>query len=133
MSGSQYTVEEFYLRLLEVSDQWDCLIDVTNLWINAQNRPLDPMAFVDQVPPERIRYIHLAGGVRVHGHWVDSHSAPVHDGAFDILEHVLTRATPDVIIVERDTDWEGAAEQVITDVRRARELVAARQPVSIDA
>ncbi|HTR70049.1 MAG TPA: DUF692 family protein [Mycobacteriales bacterium] len=125
MSGSTYSVEEFYLRLLDASDRWDCLVDVTNLWINAQNRELDPYAFVDAIPPDRLRYVHLAGGHFMHGEWVDSHSHAVHDGAFDILEHLLTHAVPDVIIVERDTNWEGAEEQVRADIARARSLVAA--------
>jgi uncharacterized protein (UPF0276 family) len=132
MTGSQYGIEEFYLRMLDASDQWDCLVDVTNLWMNSQNRPLDPQAFIDQIPPDRIRYVHLAGGHLSHGHWVDSHSHPVHDGAFEILEYLLSRATPEVIIVERDTNWENAAEQVIADVQRARDLVAARHAVTVD-
>jgi uncharacterized protein (UPF0276 family) len=123
LAGSTYTVEEFYLQLLQVNDKWDCLVDVTNLWINSQNRPLDPVAFIDQVPPERLRYIHLAGGHREHGEWIDSHSYPVHDEAFELLEHVLSRTLPDVVIIERDDNWADAVKHVRDDLDRAKDLV----------
>lgn len=123
--GSTYTVEEFYLALLEASDQWDCLLDITNLWINSQNRPVDPVAIIDAIPPERLRYVHLAGGTKSHDEWVDSHSQPVHEEVFPLLAHLLSRALPDVIMVERDDDWTGAEEQVKADIERVRKLVAA--------
>lgn len=123
ISGSTYTVEEFYLLLLEVNPTWDCLVDVTNIWINAQNRPLDPVWFIDQIPPERLRYVHLAGGHRVHGEWVDSHSYPVHEEVLELLAHLLDRALPDVVIVERDDNFDGAAAQVRDDLERVKDLV----------
>lgn len=129
ISGSAYTVEEFYLALLEASDQWDCLLDLTNIWINSRNRPLDPLAFVDAIPPHRIGYIHLAGGRRVHGELVDTHSNAVHPEVFDLLDRVLETATPMAIIVERDSNWEGAQEELRADMARARHLVDKYQTV----
>jgi uncharacterized protein (UPF0276 family) len=116
--------------LLVISDQWDLLLDLTNVWINAQNRPLDPVAFIDSLPPDRIKYVHLAGGDRHHGEWVDSHSHPVHDEVFDLLDHLLTRAVPDVIMVERDKNWDGASEQVASDLARTRTVVARSRDVA---
>src|SRR5579859_963737 len=92
ITGSKYTVEEFYLRLLDVSDQWDCLIDLTNIWINSQNRAVDPLRFIDSVPADRLGYIHLAGGILNHGEWVDSHSNAVHGEVFELLDYLLARA-----------------------------------------
>ena len=71
IAGSSYTPEEFYLALLERSDGWDCLLDLTNIWINSQNRQVDPVKFIDSLPPDRIGYLHLAGGIKSHGEWVD--------------------------------------------------------------
>jgi uncharacterized protein len=128
ISGSRYSAEEFYLRLLEVSDQWDCLLDLTNIWINSMNRPVDPVAFIDALPPERIGYIHLAGGIYEHGEWIDSHSQPVHNEVFELLDHLLARATPIAIIIERDSDWSGAEGQLRADLARVRDMVAAHGP-----
>jgi hypothetical protein len=133
ITGSTYTPEEFYLRLLDVSADWDCLVDLTNVWINSTTRVVDPRGFVDAIPPQRIRYVHLAGGERLDGMWVDTHSNRVHDEAFDLLEYLLERATPQVVLVERDANWDGAESEVREDVERARAIVhavAARQPAA---
>jgi uncharacterized protein len=127
ITGSKYTPEEFYLRLLEESDDWDCLLDLTNLWINSTYRDVDPVAYIDAIPPHRIGYIHLAGGVLSHGDWVDSHSHPVHPEVFELLDHLLARAAPDAIIIERDDNWTGAEGDVRDDLRRVREIVAKHQ------
>ncbi len=129
ISGSTYTPEEFYRELLDASPEWDCLLDLTNIWINSQNRPLDAEAFIDSLPAERIRYIHLAGGTRHGEEWIDSHSRPVHEEVFRLLERVLTRANPDIIFIERDTDWEGAADQVRADLATVRSILAAADPI----
>jgi uncharacterized protein (UPF0276 family) len=130
ISGSAYSPEEFYLRLLEESDGWDCLLDLTNIWINSQNRPVDPYDFVDAIPPERIRYIHLAGGRWMHGELVDSHSESVHEEVYPLLARTLQRAHPEVILVERDSNWENACVEVRANLASARALVEATQDSS---
>jgi uncharacterized protein len=132
ISGSKYTVEEFYLRLLEASDQWDCLLDLTNIWINSRNRPLDPVALIDAIPPDRIGYLHLAGGIREHGEWIDSHSQAVHDEVFQLLDYLLARSAPIAIIIERDSNWAGAEAELRADLNRVREILARRQPPGAD-
>ena len=124
ITGSAYTPEEFYLRLLGVSGQWDCLLDLTNVWINSQNRVVDPLRFIDAIPPERLGYIHLAGGMRSHGEWVDSHSHSVHGEVFELLNYLLARATPTAVIIERDTNFSGAEAELRADLDRVRSIVA---------
>jgi uncharacterized protein (UPF0276 family) len=124
IAGSTYTPEEFYRELLSASDQWDLLLDLTNVWINSRNRPLDAVEFIDSLPAERISYIHLAGGER-REEWIDTHSQAVHEEVFDLLVHLLERVTPDVIMVERDQNWEHAKAEVIEDLARVRDIVAA--------
>ncbi len=127
ITGSAYTVEEFYVRLLDVSDQWDCLIDLTNIWINSQNRDVDPLRFIDSIPAERVGYIHLAGGIKEHGEWVDSHSNAVHDEVFELLDYLLARAAPIAVIIERDTNFAGAEAELRADLGRVRQIVTKHQ------
>ena len=126
ISGSRYTPEEFYLRLLEASDQWDCLLDLTNIWINSRNRAVDPVKFIDALPADRIGYIHLAGGILVGGEWIDSHSQAVHNEVFDLLDHLLARSSPIAVIIERDGNWAGAEAELRADLSRARAIAEAR-------
>jgi uncharacterized protein len=127
IAGSTYTPEEFYLALLQASDRWDCLLDLTNIWINAQNRPVDPIAFIHAIPPERIRYVHLAGGRWMQGELVDSHSESVHPEVFDLLALLLETVAPQAVIIERDSNWTGAIEQVRSDLALASEVVGIGQ------
>jgi uncharacterized protein (UPF0276 family) len=127
VTGSKYTVEEFYLRLLEVSDQWDCLLDLTNIWINSQNRAVDPLEFIDAIPAERLGYIHLAGGIYQQGEWVDSHSHAVHAEVFELLDYLLARKAPAAIIIERDSNFTGAEAELRADLSRVRNIVAKHQ------
>lgn len=131
IGGSKYSPEEFYRRLLDVSDQWDCLLDLTNTWINSRNRPVDPLTVIDSLPPERIGYIHLAGGRLIEGEWIDTHSRPVHDEVLELLDYLLARATPFAIIIERDSDWDGAEEELREDLAKVRALVAKHQPAVV--
>jgi hypothetical protein len=119
-SGSTYSPEDFYLRLLERSDSWDCLLDLTNIWINSQNRPVDPVAFIDAIPPDRVRYVHLAGGRWVHDELVDTHSESVHPEVYELLAHLLSRAEPQAVIVERDSNWMNAYSDVTANLADAR-------------
>jgi uncharacterized protein (UPF0276 family) len=130
MAGSKYTPEEFYLRLLEASDAWDCLLDLTNIWINGQNRPVDPVEFIAAIPPDRIRYVHLAGGQWIHGELVDTHSESVHDEVYDLLAYLLTIAEPQAVMVERDSNWLHAYQEVEDNLSRARQV---RQAVAAGA
>ncbi|HUC60081.1 MAG TPA: DUF692 family protein [Streptosporangiaceae bacterium] len=125
ISGSRYTPEEFYLGLLEQNDQWDCLLDLTNIWINSRNRPVDPVKFIDALPADRIGYVHLAGGILVHGEWIDSHSRAVHGEVFELLDYLLARSSPLAVIIERDGNWPGAEAELRADLTRAGDLVAA--------
>jgi len=124
ISGSKYTPEEFYLRLIEKSDAWDCHIDLTNIWINSQNRPVDAVEFVRSIPRERIRYVHLAGGRWIHDELVDSHSEAVHPEAFELLGLLLEISEPEAVMVERDSNWEHAYREVSADLATARRIVA---------
>jgi uncharacterized protein (UPF0276 family) len=62
-----------------------------------------------------------------HGEWIDSHSHAVHAEVFELLDHLLARAAPDVIIIERDGNWTGADSDVRDDLIRVRQIVARHQ------
>ncbi len=134
ISGSKYTPEEFYLALLEASDAWDCLLDLTNIWINGQNRPVDPVDWVAAIPPERVRYVHLAGGRWIHGELVDTHSESVHPEVYDLLAHLLQMAQPEAVMVERDSNWLHARQEVednLASARKVRDAAALLPPQAL--
>ncbi|HEY1363988.1 MAG TPA: DUF692 family protein, partial [Xanthobacteraceae bacterium] len=53
----------------------------------------------------------------------DSHSHPVPDAAYDLLDHMLLRQNPQFIVLERD-DRLDAVDEIMDDVDRIRAHVA---------
>jgi uncharacterized protein len=93
--------------LSEVLEQADCglMLDVNNIYVNAQNHNYDPVAFLDQIPLERTVQLHVAGHLRRKHLIIDTHGADVCSEVYDLLEEVLRRV-PRVngILLERDND-----------------------------
>ena len=73
------------------------LLDVENLFLNAHNHGFDPYAFLDALPADLVKEVHVAGGMSVSKDFLerpflaDSHSHPVPDQALDLLDRVLAR------------------------------------------
>jgi uncharacterized protein len=81
----------------------DLLLDVNNIYVNAINHCYDPVTFLDALPLQRVRYIHVAG------HYdealdlkVDTHGADVIDPVWSLLTQVYQRIGPVPTLLERD-------------------------------
>lgn len=104
------------------------LLDIENLYLNAENHGFDPYAFVDDLSPGLVREMHIAGGIAVHENSLqrpllaDSHSHPIPPEALDLLAYVLASHTPSTIILERD-DRLDAAGEILDDTARIRNCV----------
>jgi|SRR6185437_18979 len=72
---------------------------------NSVNLGFDPYEFLDSIPLERTVQVHLAGGRYVGDMLVDTHSAPVPEGVWEMLAYVLDRVPVKAILLEWDQDW----------------------------
>ena len=95
--------------LLDVFDATPAslLLDLHNLYANGTNFGVDPAAVLRACPADRIRTIHIAGGVNVHAgsetRVVDDHLHDVPDPVYDLLEIVGERVPHPVdVVLERD-------------------------------
>ena len=55
----------------------DLLLDVNNIYVSATNHGFDPLAYLDGIPADRVRQIHLAGHSRGKDLLIDTHDQPV--------------------------------------------------------
>ncbi|MRU16436.1 DUF692 domain-containing protein [Roseovarius sp. A21] len=105
---STYSETEF---LTEVSRRTGCglLLDVNNVFVSATNLKLDPRAYIDAFPIDKVGEIHLGG----HDEDEDDHDAPllidshgreVADPVWDLLDHVLERSGPRPLLIEWDAN-----------------------------
>jgi uncharacterized protein (UPF0276 family) len=108
------------------------LLDVENLYLNARNHGVDPLAYLDALPVGLVKEMHVAGGVTVSETFLekpflaDTHSHPVPEAALDLLDYALARQAPATIVLERD-DRLDADDEILNDVARIRTRVAGRQ------
>ncbi len=113
---------EFITRVLEGSGA-GLLLDVNNVYVNAQNHGFDARAFIDSLPLDRVVQIHVAGHQHVeeHGLLIDTHGAPTCDPVYDLLEHTLERTGPVPVLLERDHAIPALAELCV-ELARVREV-----------
>ncbi|AUX21234.1 hypothetical protein SOCEGT47_017140 [Sorangium cellulosum] len=105
----------------------DLLLDVGNLYANAVNAGVDPAALARSYPLDRVAMIHIAGGVREHGFYFDTHAHPVPEPVFALLAAVLDRTGPVPILLERDGDFPPSAA-LAAEIAAAREIARAAPP-----
>jgi uncharacterized protein len=104
MPGNEMTEAEFVTRVLQDGGA-GLLLDVNNVYVNSVNLGFDPYEFLASIPLERTVQIHLAGGRYVKDVLVDTHSDPVHETVWEMLDYVLDRAPVKAILLEWDQDW----------------------------
>ncbi|MEO8905602.1 MAG: DUF692 domain-containing protein [Polyangiaceae bacterium] len=79
------------------------LLDVNNVYVNAQNHHFDPYAFIAGLPLDRVIEIHVAGHDTLDsGLLLDTHGQPVADPVLDLLEWTIERTGPVPVLLERD-------------------------------
>ncbi len=98
--------------LAELVERTDCLllIDVANLHANAVNLGTEPDRFLDEIPVERLAYVHVAGGVDRDGLYHDTHAHAVPREVLDVLAELCTRVAPPGVLLERDDHYPPDAE-----------------------
>jgi hypothetical protein len=80
------------------------LLDVNNVFVSASNHGFDPIAYLNGVPHDRVRQIHLAGHSSGSGLLIDTHDQPVPGSVWDLYAHVMPRLGPVATMIERDDD-----------------------------
>ena len=105
--GSTLDEQTWLTRLLGTT-RADLLLDLHNLYANATNFGFSAPEVLRSIPPERIRFIHLAGGAPVRAsngdeRWLDDHLHDVPDPVYELLEIVGETVPHGVdVVLERD-------------------------------
>jgi uncharacterized protein (UPF0276 family) len=103
----------------------DCglLLDVNNVFVSATNHGFDPVAYLDGVPHDRVRQIHLAGHRQGETMLIDTHDSPVCASVWDLYAHVLPRLGPVATMIERD-DAIPPLHELLGELDQARTIKA---------
>jgi len=127
---SYYTAPEAEMSeidfIREIVDRADCdlLLDVNNVYVNSVNHGYNPEAFLAKIPTERVRYLHVAGHLRVEPDLIiDTHGAPVDQAVWSLLDKTYRRFGPVPTLLERDFDIPPLAE-LMDEVAQIRAVAA---------
>ena len=115
----------------EMSARTGCflLLDVNNIYVNAANHRFDPLAYLEGIPADRVRQIHLAGHSQGKDLLIDTHDQPVPSPVWALYETAIQMTGPVATMIERDDRIPPLAE-LLDELAIARELadVAHRLP-----
>lgn len=100
--ATRLTEAQFVRAVVERAD-CDLLLDVNNVVVNAINHGYDPQDYINALPLERVRYLHVAGHhVEAPELRIDTHGDEVAEPVWALLAEVYSRCGPVPTLLERD-------------------------------
>jgi uncharacterized protein (UPF0276 family) len=129
LPGSDRTEAEFIHAVIEEADV-HLLLDLENVHANSVNHGYNPIEYLETLPLDRVVEVHLAGGVWSQGEYADSHTRPVPEESWALLDWLAPRTPIRAVIIERDDDLPPFGD-LLSEVTRAREILdAAGRPAA---
>lgn len=109
-NGSYYTVLEAEMSeadfINEIVSRTGCelLLDVNNVYVNAFNFKYDAEKFIQNMPLNKVKYIHMAGHYKVNDHLIiDTHGEDIIDPVYNLLALAIEKIGKDIpVLLERD-------------------------------
>lgn len=117
---------DFIKAVLERAD-CDLLLDVNNIYVNSINHRYDPAQFLDALPGDRVRYIHVAGHYdEAEDLRVDTHGSDVIDPVWALLERAYAKFGVIPTLLERDFNIP-PLDELMVEIRHINALQARHQ------
>jgi hypothetical protein len=103
--AAEMTEAEFITSIVEEAD-CQLLLDVNNVYVNAFNHQYDAKEFINQLPLDRVAYIHMAGHEQVEPDLIiDTHGQPIIEKVYELFEWTIDRMKPVPVLLERDYNF----------------------------
>lgn len=110
-----------FIRELAGRTGCELLLDVNNVYVSSVNHGFDPRVFIDAVPSEAVRQIHLAGHEDHANYLIDTHDHPICTAVWELYAYTIGRLGLVATMVERDDDIPPLAE-LVSELDSARSL-----------
>ncbi len=105
------------------------LLDINNIFVSAANHGFDPIAYLEGIPHERVRQIHLAGHSQGDAMLIDTHDSPVPPSVWDLYARILPRLGPVATMIERDAAIPPLHE-LLAELDHTRAIGTAARPLA---
>ena len=106
------------------------LVDVNNIYVNACNHGIDPLAYLAALPRAAVAEIHLAGFDASGPVVIDTHGAPVAPEVWALYAMAIERFGKVPTLIEWDTDIPGFAV-LEREAATAQAVLKARDAVAV--
>ncbi len=104
--AAEISESQFITSIVEKAD-CKLLLDVNNVYVNAFNHSYDARAFIDQMPLDKVAYIHMAGHEQVEEDLIiDTHGEPIIDPVYELFEYTVKKMNPVPVLLERDYNFQ---------------------------
>jgi uncharacterized protein len=112
--------------LRQLCDRSGCglLLDVNNVHVSCFNAGLDPLAYLNAFPFDRVVQLHLAGHQHCGTHIIDTHDGPVRDEVWQLFSIAWQRTGGCATLLEWD-DQIPPLDDCITELTKARDYMQA--------
>ncbi|GLR11378.1 hypothetical protein GCM10007907_01680 [Chitinimonas prasina] len=120
--ASQVQEWEFLHHVLVEAD-CELLLDVNNVYVSSVNHGFSAQAYLQGIPVDRVRQIHLAGHSRVDEHIIDTHDHPVAAPVWQLYAQACQRFGQVATMIERDDNIPPLAD-LLQELDQARAIAA---------
>ncbi len=118
--------------LSELTARTGChlLLDINNIYVSGTNHGFDPLTYLEAIPADRVRQIHLAGhSAGRDGLLIDTHDHPVPDPVWALYAQVINRFGAVAVMIERDDDIP-PLDELLAELDMARALSRNRESIT---
>jgi hypothetical protein len=121
LPGAEMSEAAFITELLRRTGA-GLLLDLMNVYANGWNHGVDPYAFLEGIPLDRVVYVHVIGGRFEDGVLIDSHSDRTPREVWEMLACVARRVRLKGVLIEWDDEFP-AFEVILDEIARARQAM----------
>ncbi|MCA9798805.1 MAG: DUF692 domain-containing protein [Cyanobacteria bacterium HKST-UBA06] len=109
--------------ITEVLERANCglMLDINNVFVNATNHGYDPVAFLKQLPLDRVVQLHVAGHLERGNLIIDTHGEAIRDEVYDLLATALPMMDVHGILLERDQNFP-PFDELLGELRQLRQI-----------
>ena len=119
---AEMSEQQFINSIVEESG-CNMLLDVNNVFVNAFNHNYNPYQFIDDMPLEKVSYIHMAGHKRIAPDLIiDTHGEAIIEPVYKLFDHTIKKMNPVPVLLERDFNFP-ELDELKTELSALRSIV----------
>ncbi|NOY51619.1 MAG: DUF692 domain-containing protein [Chlorobi bacterium] len=118
----------------QIVEQADCnlLLDVNNVYVNSFNHKYDAEKYIDAMPLDKVRYIHMAGHHKISDELIiDTHGEAIIHPVYELFDYTLSKMDRNVpVLLERDFNFP-EMEELQSEMKNLRNICIKNQKQNV--